>query len=54
MADNIAKLELPGNDSIDLPIKKGTEGFDVIDISTLGKKGYFTFEKSKHTANDKR
>ncbi|GGP39372.1 citrate synthase [Shewanella saliphila] len=44
MADNIAKLELPGNDSIDLPIKKGTEGFDVIDISTLGKKGYFTFD----------
>ncbi|MGP1782827.1 citrate/2-methylcitrate synthase, partial [Shewanella frigidimarina] len=44
MADNIAKLELPGNDSIDLPIKEGTAGFDVIDISKLGSKGYFTFD----------
>lgn len=44
MADNIAKLELPGNDSIDLPIKKGTAGFDVIDISKLGSKGHFTFD----------
>ena len=44
MADNIAKLELPGNDSIELPIKKGTAGFDVIDISKLGSKGHFTFD----------
>ena len=44
MAENIAKLELPGNDSIDLPIKKGTAGFDVIDISKLGSKGHFTFD----------
>ncbi|MDR8523542.1 MULTISPECIES: citrate synthase [Shewanella] len=44
MADNIAKLELPGNESIDLPIKEGTAGFDVIDISKLGSKGHFTFD----------
>ncbi|MCC4832398.1 citrate synthase [Shewanella sp. 1_MG-2023] len=44
MADNIAKLELPGNDSIELPIKQGTAGFDVIDISKLGKTGHFTFD----------
>ncbi|NRB24271.1 citrate synthase [Shewanella sp.] len=44
MAENIAKLELPGNESIDLPIKKGTAGFDVIDISKLGSKGHFTFD----------
>ncbi|ABZ77051.1 citrate synthase I [Shewanella halifaxensis HAW-EB4] len=44
MADNIATLELPGNDSIELPIKEGTAGFDVIDISKLGSKGYFTFD----------
>ncbi|WP_299494978.1 citrate synthase [uncultured Shewanella sp.] len=44
MAENIAKLELPGNDSIELPIKKGTAGFDVIDISKLGSKGHFTFD----------
>ncbi|WP_298769745.1 citrate synthase [uncultured Shewanella sp.] len=44
MAENIAKLELPGNESIELPIKKGTAGFDVIDISKLGSKGHFTFD----------
>ncbi|WP_028767005.1 citrate synthase [Shewanella fidelis] len=44
MADNIAKLELPGNESIELPIKEGTAGFDVIDISKLGSKGHFTFD----------
>ncbi|WP_394129986.1 citrate synthase [Shewanella maritima] len=44
MAELIAKLELPNNDSIELPVKQGTSGFDVIDISTLGKKGYFTFD----------
>lgn len=44
MADKIAKLELPDNNSIELPIMQGTAGFDVIDISKLGKKGYFTFD----------
>ncbi len=44
MADKMAKLELPENNSIELPIMQGTAGFDVIDISKLGKKGYFTFD----------
>jgi len=44
MADLKAKLELPGNDSIELPVKQGSAGFDVIDISKLGSKGYFTFD----------
>ena len=43
MADKIAKLELPGNESIELPVKEGTAGFDVIDISKLGSKGHFPF-----------
>lgn len=44
MANDTAKLELPENDSIELPVKQGTAGHDVIDISVLGKKGYFTFD----------
>lgn len=44
MADLKAKLELLWNDSIELPVKQGTAGFDVIDISKLGSKGYFTFD----------
>ncbi|MCF1438772.1 MAG: citrate synthase [Shewanella sp.] len=44
MADLKAKLGLPENGSIDLPIKQGTAGHDVIDISKLGSSGYFTFD----------
>ena len=44
MADLKATLNLPGKDSFELPIKQGTEGFDVIDISKLGSQGYFTFD----------
>lgn len=44
MADRKAKLELPENDAIELPVLQGTAGHDVIDISKLGKKGYFTFD----------
>ncbi|MEC4725720.1 citrate synthase [Shewanella sp. D64] len=44
MADKIAKLELPGNETIELPVMEGTAGFDVIDISKLGSKGHFTFD----------
>ena len=44
MADLKATLNLPGKESFDLPIKQGTEGFDVIDISKLGTQGYFTFD----------
>ena len=44
MADLKATLNLPGKDSFELPIKQGTEGFDVLDISKLGSQGYFTFD----------
>lgn len=44
MADRKAKLELPENDAIELPVLQGTAGHDVIDISKLGQKGYFTFD----------
>ncbi|MBY5922243.1 citrate synthase [Ferrimonas balearica] len=44
MADNIAKLQVPGQEPVELPIKSGTAGNDVVDISTLGKSGYFTFD----------
>jgi citrate synthase len=39
-----AILQLPGQEAIELPILKGTAGNDVIDISSLGKKGYFTYD----------
>lgn len=44
MADKVANLELPDNDSITLPVKQGTAGHNVLDISKLGGKGYFTFD----------
>lgn len=44
MADIKAKLELPGNDSIELPVKQGSLGQDVIDISKLGSTGHFTYD----------
>jgi len=41
-----------GNKSIELPIKKGTMGNDVIDISALGKMGIYTFDPGfKSTAS---
>ncbi len=44
MANPVAKLQLPGQETIELPIKSGSAGHDVIDISTLGKHGHFTFD----------
>ncbi|GAA3532196.1 citrate synthase [Zobellella aerophila] len=44
MADQKATLHLPGKDPIELPISSGTAGYDVIDISSLGSHGYFTFD----------
>ena len=44
MAEAKATLSLPDKGSVDLPIKQGSEGFDVIDISKLGTHGYFTFD----------
>ncbi|WP_028108839.1 citrate synthase [Ferrimonas futtsuensis] len=44
MAESKATLQVPGQEAVELPIKQGSAGFDVIDISTLGKHGYFTFD----------
>lgn len=43
MAERKATIQIDGN-SIELPVLKGTAGHDVIDVRTLGKHGYFTFD----------
>lgn len=43
MAERKATLQIDGN-SIELPVLSGTAGHDVIDVRTLGKHGYFTFD----------
>ncbi|MEI6897680.1 MAG: citrate synthase [Psychromonas sp.] len=44
MSNQKAILQLPGQEPIELPILKGSAGNDVIDIRTLGKTGYFTYD----------
>ncbi|MCK5818418.1 MAG: citrate synthase [Psychromonas sp.] len=44
MSTKNAILHLPGQDPIELPILKGTDGNDVIDIRKLGASGYFTHD----------
>ena len=44
MAEGKATFNLPNAGPIEFPIKQGSEGYDVIDISQLGKHGYFTFD----------
>ncbi|MDG1732949.1 MAG: citrate synthase [Thalassotalea sp.] len=44
MADNKATLSIAGQEVAELPILSGTAGNDVIDIRTLGGKGYFTYD----------
>ncbi|MBL1415908.1 MAG: citrate synthase [Moritella sp.] len=44
MANLKATLNLPGQEPVELPILSGTAGHDVIDIRTLGSKGYFTHD----------
>jgi citrate synthase len=44
MTQQKAILHLPGQEAIELPILKGTAGNDVIDINSLGKAGYFTYD----------
>ena len=46
MTDRKATISIDGENSIDLPIHKGTLGQDVIDVGTLGKHGYFTYDPS--------
>ncbi|MDO7636486.1 MAG: citrate (Si)-synthase, partial [Porticoccaceae bacterium] len=44
MAEKFAKLVIEGHDPIELPIYSGTLGPDVIDVSSLTAKGYFTYD----------
>lgn len=43
MADRKATLQIDGK-SIELPVLSPTAGYDVVDVRTLGKHGYFTFD----------
>lgn len=44
MADRKATLQIDGQ-SIELPVLSGTAGYDVIDVRTLGKHGFFTLTR---------
>ncbi|GLP94872.1 citrate synthase [Paraferrimonas sedimenticola] len=44
MAELKANLQLPNDQSIELPVKHGTAGHAVVDISKLGGTGHFTFD----------
>lgn len=44
MAESQATLSIDGKEVASLPILSGTAGLDVIDIRTLGSKGYFTYD----------
>ncbi|TLU61345.1 citrate synthase [Thalassotalea litorea] len=44
MAESKATLSVDGKEIAELPILSGTAGNDVIDIRTLGSKGYFTYD----------
>ena len=44
MSDKKAILHLPGQEPVELPILSGSAGNDVIDIRSLGKTGYFTYD----------
>ncbi|MBI2791330.1 MAG: citrate (Si)-synthase [Gammaproteobacteria bacterium] len=44
MVNEVAKLTLPGKETLELPIIKGTLGPDVIDIGMLSKAEMFTFD----------
>lgn len=44
MADKKAVVHINGEDPFELPILSGSLGHSVIDVRTLGAKGYFTFD----------
>lgn len=44
MTDRKAILNIDGETPIELPIRKGTLGQDVIDIGSLGSHGFFTYD----------
>ena len=39
-----ATLKINGKDDISLPMKQGTYGKEIIDVTTLGSNGYFTYD----------
>lgn len=44
MVTEVAKLNIPGKEELDLPVLKGTMGPDVVDIAALSKADLFTFD----------
>ncbi|MEE1285241.1 MAG: citrate synthase [Ruminobacter sp.] len=42
--NKVAVLNIPGKDPIELPILKGTEGNEVVDVRALCSHGYFTYD----------
>lgn len=44
MTSKKAYLNIEGQDPIELPVYSGTLGADVVDVSSLGSHGYFTFD----------
>jgi citrate synthase len=44
MSSDKAELNIPGKSTIELPVRSGTLGYPVIDVSELGKHGIFTFD----------
>ena len=44
MAEDPATLQLPNGDSLELPVYRPSAGLDVIDVRSLGKAGYFTYD----------
>lgn len=45
MTDDVAKLQLPGiSESVELPVYQPSAGNPVLDIRSLGKHGYFTYD----------
>jgi len=44
MSEDVAILQLPNGNNIELPVYHPSIGLDVVDVRTLGKAGYFTFD----------
>ena len=44
MAQDPAKLLMPNGNELELPVYQPSAGLDVIDIRSLGKEGYFTYD----------
>ena len=44
MSEKVATLKLPNGETYELPVHSGTEGADVINVSSLAKQGVFTLD----------